>query len=538
MAKPLSDPIYSGSNVMVVLPLNDVTKKAKVLHDLKGEAVGKYSLDFGSALESLEDSPQAVDREVTPEMKAESDALARTRRVQVKGAMQRVWKAYKEHAWGRDELKPQSLQGHDNWGGIGCTLVDSLDTLWLMGMKDEFWEARDWVRDKLSFSHTGTVSVFETTIRELGGLLSAYDLSGDEAFLNKARDLGDRLLAAFDTPSGIPNGQVNLQSKNSHNAGWTGGSAILAELGTMQVEFRYLSQATGDPIYAQKVNKVFDIMAEKHPNDGLYPIYVNTHSGQLQGGAITFGALGDSFYEYMLKVWLQGGRKEDSYRKMFDDAMDGMMKKLLQKSKPSGMLYVADLENGHINHKMDHLVCFLPAVLALGAKTLPHPDPEREARYMSAAKGLTYTCYQMYHKYPTHLAPEYSRFVAGQDMVPGANFYILRPEAAEAIFYMHELTGDPIYREWAWEIFEAIERYCKTEHAYGAHPDVTSTSRRPDDRMESFFLAETMKYLYLIQDPDHPIDLFKYVFNTEAHPMKIFEDVKEIKQPDAADIKK
>jgi mannosyl-oligosaccharide alpha-1,2-mannosidase len=145
--------------------------------------------------------------------------------------MRRVWGAYRQHAWGHDELKPISLEGDDNWGGIGCTLVDSLDTLWLMGLRDEFWEARDWVRDHLSFSHTGTVSVFETTIRELGGLLSAYDLSGDKVFLSKAKDLGERLLGAFDTPSGVPMGQTNLQTKHSSNAGWTGGASILAELG-------------------------------------------------------------------------------------------------------------------------------------------------------------------------------------------------------------------------------------------------------------------------------------------------------------------
>jgi mannosyl-oligosaccharide alpha-1,2-mannosidase len=188
-----------------------------------------------------------------------------------------------------------------------------------------------------------------------------------------------------------------------------------------------------------------------------------------------------------------------------------------------GLLYVSDLEGGHNVHKMDHLVCFLPAVLALGAVTMPEEDSERAERYMTVAKGLTHTCYQMYHKYPTHLAPEFVRFVDGQDMVPGANFYILRPETAEALFYLHEITGHPIYREWAWEIFQGIDRHCRTNEAYGAHPDVTNTNRQPDDRMESFFLAETLKYLYLIQDPDHPIDLQKHVFNTEAHPLRMFD---------------
>jgi hypothetical protein len=177
-----------------------------------------------------EAAPAEVRGEVTEEMRRQSDEQARQRRGKVRDAMRRVWGAYRQHAWGHDELKPISLEGDDNWG-IGCTLVDSLDTLWLMGLRDEFWEARDWVRDHLSFEHVAFVSLFEVTIRELGGLLSAYDLSGDKVFLSKAKDLGERLLMAFDTPSGVPMGLVNLQTGESKCHDWTGGAAIISEFG-------------------------------------------------------------------------------------------------------------------------------------------------------------------------------------------------------------------------------------------------------------------------------------------------------------------
>ena len=95
-------------------------------------------------------------------------------------------------------------------------------------------------------------------------------------------------------------------------------------------------------------------------------------------------------------------------------------------------------------------------------------------------------------------------------------------EAVESLFIVIEVTGHPIYREWGHNIMQAIERYCKVGAAYGALGDVRQTSRRPDDRMESFFLAETLKYLYLLQDPDHSISLENYVFNTEAHPLRVF----------------
>ena len=136
----------------------------------------------------------------------------------------------------------------------------------------------------------------------------------------------------------------------------------------------------------------------------------------------------------------------------------------------------------------------------------------------------------MYARQPTGIAPEYVRFVKGRDMETGSNarFYILRPETVESLFILNYLTGDPVYREWGWEIFQAIEKHCRTEVAYGSLPDVSRAGVKPEDRMESFFLAETMKYLYLLQDPDTPIDILNtHVFNTEAHPLRKLELVKK-----------
>ena len=160
-----------------------------------------------------------------------------------------------------------------------------------------------------------------------------------------------------------------------------------------------------------------------------------------------------------------------------------------------------------------------------------HETRERHGR----CKALLYTCYQMYKRTATGIAPEYVEFRGGADLKPAARapFYILRPETAESMFVLHQLTGNPIYREWAWEIFAAIEKYCKTRYGYGAWPDVRQTGRTPDDRMESFWLAETLKYLYLVQAPlsQHKIDLTKYVFNTEAHPMRNFDLLHRNEQP-------
>ncbi|CAM9163978.1 unnamed protein product, partial [Discosporangium mesarthrocarpum] len=462
---------------------------------------------------------------VTAEQREESDRLGHERAISVKEAMKHVWSKYRQFAWGADELAPKSKRGKENWGSMGVTLVDSLDTLWLMDMKAEFWEARDWVRDHLTFNKAHEVSLFETTIRELGGLLSAYDLSQDQVFLNKARELGDRLLPAFDTATGLPTPRVNLKS----NCG-SGSQSVLAEIGTLQVEFRYLSHVTGDQRYANKVNKVFEHMSHATANHGLFPIYFNPTSGKATTNQVTLGALGDSFYEYLLKVWLQGGKTEATYRQMYDRAMDGVAEVLAKKSNPGGLTYISDWNGSHNKDKMDHLVCFLAGTLALGSVTAD--DHKRAERDMALGKQLAYTCYQMYRRQKTGLAPEMVNFENGKDMVvpPKAGYYILRPETAESLFILHQITKDPIFREWSWDIFKAsifmleIEKHCRLPNGYGAFPNVNKVNDQAEDKMESFFLAETLKYLYLIQDPDQSIDLEKVVFNTEAHPLAIFEE--------------
>lgn len=178
----------------------------------------------------------------TPEILRKSDRKARMRRQYVKNAMIHAWDGYKKYAWGYDELLPISKKGQNNMGGMGTTLVDALDTLWLMDMKKEFWEARDWVKNNLTHSGVGDVSVFETSIRSLGGLLSAYDLSGDKIFLEKAEDLGRRLGRAFNNPMGIATPTIELglnQSETRRHSSLTS----IAEAGTLQLEF-HVSQYT------------------------------------------------------------------------------------------------------------------------------------------------------------------------------------------------------------------------------------------------------------------------------------------------------
>mmetsp|Transcript_8756 Transcript_8756/g.10228 ORF Transcript_8756/g.10228 Transcript_8756/m.10228 type:complete len:620 (+) Transcript_8756:102-1961(+) len=477
----------------------------------------------------------------TPGMKVMSDKIARGRRVHVKAAMQHAWGGYSTLAFGYDEVQPISGKGNYNWEGLGTTLVDSLDTLWLMGMKDEFYEARDWIDERLTkgllHEKDTFVSMFETTIRSLGGYLAAYDWSGDEVFLNAAKDLADRLLPAFDSPSGVPWNTVHLITGEGKNEEHCRHETNLASAGTVQVEFRYLAKVTGEMKYAVKAEKAFDKLKALKSKDGLYPLgVVNTEKViRGTGSRYTFGGKADSFYEYMLKLWIQGGKREKKYRMMYDESMDGMHKMLLQHSEPNGLTYIGQKRHHNNIDEMEHLACFVSGMLALGAYTDPNGlDSDRAQRDLRTGKALAYTCYQMYASTKTGLAPEIVGSFGDnseEDFVPkyDAESYLLRPEVVESLYILHKLTGDPIYREWGWEIFQSIEKYCKTDIAYGKYSNVEDTGDGEEtggqvqDSMESFFLGETLKYLYLLFDPDSPVDLNKHVFNTEAHPLRSFE---------------
>ncbi|KAM0851374.1 hypothetical protein ACQ4PT_052459 [Festuca glaucescens] len=448
---------------------------------------------------------------------AEIDPINTERREKVKEAMLHAWNSYVKYAWGMDELQPQSKNGVNSFGGLGATLVDSLDTLYIMDLKDEFQKARDWVAESLSFDKDYDASVFETTIRVVGGLLSAYDMSGDNVFLEKAKDIADRLLPAWDTTSGIPFNSINLAHGRAHNFGWTNGDSILADSGTEQLEFIALSQRTGDPKYQLKAENVIRQLQKIYPSDGLLPIYINPHSGTSSYSTITFGAMGDSFYEYLLKVWIQGNKTESvkHYRQMWETSMEGLIS-LTKKTTPSNYSYICEKTGGSLSDKMDELACFAPGMLALGASGY---EPEKAKQIMNLAEELARTCYNFYQTTPTKLAGENYYFHPGQDMNVGTSWNILRPETVESLMYLWRLTGNKTYQDWGWDIFRAFEKNSRIASGYVGLRDVNSGEK--DDKMQSFFLAETLKYLYLLFSPPSVISFDEWVFNTEAHPLRI-----------------
>lgn len=215
-------------------------------------------------------------------------ALWITRQQKVKEAFTHAWSGYKKYAMGYDELMPVSQQGIDGLGGLGATVVDALDTAMIMGIDEVVAEAGSWVEENLSerISNKGQVNLFETTIRVLGGLLSAYHLSGGEkgmnvthagpkpaVYLETAKSLGDRLLTAFtSSPTPIPFSDVILHDSSAHPA--PGGLSSTSEVSTLQLEFNYLSYVSGDQKYGLEAMKVMEHIKTLPKVEGLVPIYI------------------------------------------------------------------------------------------------------------------------------------------------------------------------------------------------------------------------------------------------------------------------
>jgi len=473
-----------------------------------------------------------VDGKSPPPLVSENDGILEFKGPQnerqraVVGAFKHAWQGYRTYAWGKDHLKPIS-RSHQTWFNLGLTLIDSLDTMIVMNLKEEFKEAQGWVKDNLDFDINKDVNLFETTIRVLGGLLSTFHLSKEKLYLDKAVDLADRLLTAFDSPSGIPFSDVNLKTRKGHAPKWSPDSST-SEVTTIQLEFRDLSRITGNPKYEEAVAKVSEQVHLQPKTSGLVPIYINANTGKFrQYSTITLGARGDSYYEYLLKQWVQTGQTLDYLKQDYTESMAGVLNKLVRRTVPNNLVFVGEILGGgkDFKPKMDELVCFLPGTLALGYH-LGMPK-----QHQTLAEELAYTCYLTFAKQPTFLAPEISYFNTESGSTkdfyvkPNDAHYLLRPETVESLFYLYYFSGNKTYQDWGWQIFQGIETYTKVSGGYTTISNVRNPlDTRPRDMMESFFLGETLKYLYLLFADRHEINLDRWVFNTEAHMLPVYSD--------------
>ncbi|XP_048206502.1 mannosyl-oligosaccharide 1,2-alpha-mannosidase IC isoform X1 [Perognathus longimembris pacificus] len=483
-----------------------------------GEESVPFSFDFNAFRSRLRHpvlGTRANDRK-------EPQSRVRAQQEKIKEMMRFSWQSYRRYAMGKNELRPLTKDGYEGsmFGGLsGATIIDSLDTLYLMELKEEFQEAKTWVEESFHLNVSGEASLFEVNIRYIGGLLSAYYLTGEEVFRIKAIKLGEKLLPAFNTPTGIPKGIVNFKSGSW---GWAtaGSSSILAEFGSLHLEFLHLTELSGNQVFAEKVRNIRKVLRKIDKPFGLYPNFLSPVSGSWVQHHVSIGGLGDSFYEYLIKSWLMSAKTDMEAKNMYYEALEAIETYLLNVS-PGGLTYIAEWRGGILDHKMGHLACFSGGMISLGAEDAKE---EKRAYYRELAAQITRTCHESYARSDTKLGPEAFWFNSGREAVAtqlSESYYILRPEVVESYMYLWRQTHDPIYREWGWEVVMALEKYCRTEGGFSGIQDVYSSNPNHDNKQQSFFLAETLKYLYLLFSEDDMLSLEDWVFNTEAHPLPV-----------------
>lgn len=438
--------------------------------------------------------PHAVEQEV--------------RRETVRKVFQKCWRNYRKYAWMRDELTPLSADGKDTFGGWAATLIDGLDTLWIMDLKEDFHQAvraiatLDWADTKET-----ACNMFETTIRHLGGLLSAYDLSGDLVLLDKAVELGDMLYAGFDTPNRMPPFWLDfVKAKEGRLV--ADHRVASASPASLSLEFTRLSQVTGDPKYYDAVARVTD-MLDKHQNStklpGMWPTFVNMRDGDFTTEhEFTLGGLADSLYEYFPKMYALLGGREPVYEKLYRDATSTIVKHLLFRPMlpdqadilVSGTAKVEADDQIVLTGEGQHLTCFIGGMFALGGRLFEIKD------HVDMGARLTRGCIYAYNAFPTGIMPEIFDMIpcpskngcrwdekkwqkertqkrADLDLPKGfsdarVRSYTLRPEAIESVFILYRITGLQEFQDAAWQMFEAIQNATETEFGNAAIEDVTS----------------------------------------------------------------
>ena len=413
---------------------------------------------------------------------------------QVRAEAQHAWQGYRTYAWGHDDLAPLSKGYHDWYAeSLLMTPVDALDTLTMMGLDKEANDARELIDAKLSFDKDIYVKHFEITIRLLGGLLSGYQLTGDKHLLALADDLGTRMLPAFDSPTGLPWTEINLRTGKTR-----GNISNPAETGTLLLEYGTLARLTGKPVYYDKAKRALVETYKRSSKIGLVGDAIDITTGQWTSTTAHVGGGIDSYYEYLWKCW-----------KLFDDrdcldmwnASVGPMNQYLADDVNGALWYGhADMNTGkRTRTQYGALDAFLPGLLAYSG------DIKRAARLQDSG----FRMWQLHGIEPEAL--DYSK------MEVTSLGYQLRPEIIESAWYLHRLDGDPRWRAMGAKMFADFVRYCRTDAGFAALDSVVT--KKQADRMESFVMAETFKYYWLLFAPKGAIDLDTVVLNTEAHPL-------------------
>lgn len=414
---------------------------------------------------------------------------------EVRSEFLHAWRGYKKYAWGHDDLRPLSKSYHDWYAQpLLMTPVDALDTMILMGLKEEAESTKKYIIANLSFDKDIYVQNFEITIRLLGGLLSSYQLTHDKRLLALAEDLGNRLLPVFDSPTGLPYRFVNLKTGKVR-----GDVTNPAETGTLLIEFGTLAKLTGKPVFYNKAKRALVETYNRRSPLGLVGTRINVETGKWTNTDSHISAEIDSYYEYLLKSWRLFG--DEDCKRMWLDSVAAINSYLADEVGTELWYGHADMHTGRRTATtFGALDAFFPAVLAFSGD-------------LNRARRLQASSFKMWMKHG--IEPEEINYKTMEVGHPG---YPLRPEIVESTYYLYHYTKDPLYLQMGKTFFDDLVKYCKTDEGYAALKSVVTKERA--DSMQSFLFAETFKYFYLLFASPKTLRFEKVVFNTEAHPIR------------------
>ena len=452
-------------------------------------------------------------------------------RENVRSMFHHGYDSYMRFAFPHDELKPLSRSYTDslvelgnaqhptrtNYSGVALTLIDALDTLAVLGNASEFAWGVEWVQEHVSFDLDIDVSVFETNIRLLGGLLSAHMIAAGETrgaehlriatyngqLLSLAKDLGGRLMGAFSGGcTKLPAAFVNLRGRPTRRQTL---EQCTAGVGTLLLEFGVLSRLTGESRFEEAALCALRLLWSKRSKLDLLGNTLDVSSGAWRNPAAGIGAGVDSFYEYALKSYLVFGRLE--LWEVWNTSYVAAIKHLrhgpwyaeinMHKGKQAGA-----------SPRFDSLQAFWPSLQVLVG----------DLQQAAETHGAFHSLWKRFDALPERYD------VLKQESAGGAwaGRYPLRPELAESAYALYRATANSRYLAMGAQMVQSLNSFARTDGGFAALQEVAHKeggAPTQEDHMPSFFLAETLKYLYLLFDEDNWMHRqgTAIVFTTEGH---------------------
>lgn len=421
---------------------------------------------------------------------------------QVRAEFLHAWNAYKRFAWGYDEVRPVSgrpsdffIPGHS----LGLSIVEAMDTLYVMGLDDELAACVKWLRSHLDFDVDGNVQMFEAVIRLVAGLITGYYATGERFLLDGARDLADRLLVCFTkSPSGAPYRFANLRTGAVRDP-----KSNLAEIGSNVLEFGDLTRLTGDPKYLQASMNAFCAVIEKRSPLNLLATTFDVETGQFIGtDDVAPDEPADSFYEYLWGGWQMLGITQcrDWYHTLTPALLQYKVTRVDGRLWFQTVDYLTGVPTGET--AITELSAFYAELVAKGGNRRTG-----EAFYDSWTDVLD--------RY--ELLPEVLDFATLAIVDPK---YWMRPEYANSAFDLWFLTHDSRYRRTAFAYFQALRANCRAANGYTVIEDIRPRPMQKGDYFPAYAFSENFKYMYLLFADTPRFDSRRYYLNTEGKIMR------------------